>query len=181
LSCPASPCDFMASLSKNHRRSGTIDAVPDKHLLIVYHSQSGTTTRMADAVVHGAKHKDVAGVEVRIRTALEADAEDLLWADGFILGTPENFGYMSGAMKYFLDRVYYACEGQINGRPWALFVRAGNDGSGAIASVRRILKGLAVREVQEPLLIAGEFDEARLAACEELGLTMAAGLEAGVF
>lgn len=136
---------------------------------------------MADAVVRGAKHADVGGVEVRVRTALEADADDLLWADGFILGTPENFGYMSGAMKYFLDRVYYRCEGKLSGRPWALFVRAGNDGSGAISSVRRILKGLAVREVQEPLLIVGNFDEARLSACEELGLTMAAGLEAGVF
>ena len=155
--------------------------MPDKHLLIVYHSQSGTTTRMADAVIRGANHADVEGVEVRVKTALDADAEDLLWADGFILGTPENFGYMSGAMKYFLDRVYYPCENKLNGRPWAMFVRAGNDGSGAISSVRRILTGLAVKEVQEPLLIKGEFDEARLAECEELGLTMAAGLEAGVF
>ncbi len=88
---------------------------------------------------------------------------------------------MSGAMKYFLDRVYYPCEGKLNGRPWALFVRAGNDGTGAISSVRRILTGLAVKEVQEPLLIKGDFDEARLADCEDLGLTMAAGLEAGVF
>jgi flavorubredoxin len=62
-----------------------------------------------------------------------------------------------------------------------LFVRAGNDGTGAISSIRRILAGLAVREVQEPVLIKGEFDEARLAECEELGLTMAAGLEANVF
>ena len=153
----------------------------DKHLLIVYHSQSGTTTRMADAVIRGATHADVGGVDVRVKTALDADAEDLLWADGFILGTPENFGYMSGAMKYFLDRVYYPCEGKLNGRPWALFVRAGNDGSGAISSIRRILTGLAVKEVQEPLLIKGDFDEARLADCEDLGLTMAAGLEAGVF
>ncbi len=155
--------------------------MPDKHLLIVYHSQSGTTTRMAEAVIRGANHADINGVAVRVKKALDADAEDLLWADGFILGTPENFGYMSGAMKYFLDRVYYPCENKINGRPWALFVRAGNDGSGAISSVRRILTGLAVKEVQEPLLIKGEFDEARLADCEELGLTMAAGLEAGVF
>ena len=136
---------------------------------------------MAQAVIRGATHSDVDGVEVRVKTALEAGADDLLWADGFILGTPENFGYMSGAMKYFLDRVFYPCEGKINGRPWAMFVRAGNDGSGAISSMRRILTGLAVREVQEPLLIAGEFDEARLADCEELGLTVAAGLEAGVF
>ena len=152
-----------------------------KHLLIVFHTQSGTTSRMADAVIRGASSPDVEGVDVRAVTALEADAEDLLWADAFILGSPENFGYMSGAMKYFLDRVFYACVDKVNGRPYALFVRAGNDGSGAIASMRRILSGLAVREVQEPVLIAGDFDESRLSECEELGLTMAAGLEAGVF
>lgn len=152
-----------------------------KHLLVVFHTQSGTTSKMADAVIHGASSPDVDGVEVRAKSALEADAGDLLWADAFILGSPENFGYMSGAMKYFLDRVYDECVDKINGRPFALFVRAGNDGSGAISSMRRILKGLAVREVQEPVLIAGIFDESRLTECEELGLTMAAGLEAGVF
>lgn len=136
---------------------------------------------MAEAVTKGASSPEVDGVEVRVRSALEANAEDLLWADGFILGTPENFGYMSGAMKYFLDRVYYDCVDKINGRPYALFIRAGNDGTGALTSLRRILTGLAVREIQEPVLIAGEFDESRLADCEELGLTMAAGLEAGVF
>lgn len=152
-----------------------------KHLLIVFQSQSGTTSQMADAVIRGASHPDVDGVEVRVCNALEADADDLLWADGFILGTPENFGYMSGAMKYFLDRVYYECIDKINGMPYALFVRAGNDGSGALSSMRRILTGLAVKEVQDAVLIAGDFDAARLAECEELGLTMAAGLEAGVF
>ena len=152
-----------------------------KHLLIVYHSQSGTTTQMADAVIRGARSPDIANVDVRVRTALEATADDLLWSDGFILGTPENFGYMSGAMKYFLDRSFYECVDRIDGRPYALFVRAGNDGTGAIASLRRILKGLAVREVQDPVLIAGKFDAARLVECEELGMTLAAGLEAGVF
>ena len=152
-----------------------------KHLLIVYHSQSGTTTKMADAVIRGARNPDIANVDVRARTALEATADDLLWCDGFILGTPENFGYMSGAMKYFLDRSFYECVDRIDGRPYALFVRAGNDGTGAIASLRRILKGLAVREVQGPVLIAGKFDAARLVECEELGMTLAAGLEAGVF
>jgi multimeric flavodoxin WrbA len=136
---------------------------------------------MADAVIAGATHEDVSDVDVRVRSALDADADDLLWADGFILGTPENFGYMSGAMKYFLDRVYYPCEDKLNGKPFAFFVRAGNDGTGAISSMRRILTGLAVREVQEPVLIVGEFDEARLKDCENLGLTLAAGLEAGVF
>ena len=152
-----------------------------KHLLIVYHTQSGTTSRMAEAVIRGARDPAIDGVEVRVRSALDADADDLLWADGFILGTPEIFGYMSSAMKYFLDRTFYACENRVNGRPFALFVRAGNDGTGAINSMRRILTGLAVKEVQEPILFAGEFDESRLVECEELGLTMAAGLEAGIF
>ncbi|MDX1517538.1 MAG: flavodoxin family protein [Woeseiaceae bacterium] len=152
-----------------------------KHLLIVYHSQSGSTSRMAEAVIRGAGSDDVGDVDVRALTALEADADDLLWCDAFILGTPENFGYMSGAMKYFLDRVFYPCEGKVSGKPYALFIRAGNDGSGAVSSIQRILAGLAVREVQEPLMMVGEFDEACLARCEELGLTMAAGLEAGVY
>ena len=152
-----------------------------KHLLIVFHSQSGSTRKMADAVIRGANHPDIDGVEVRVRDALQATPDDLLWADAFILGTPENFGYMSGAMKYFLDRVYYACLDKIGGRPYALFVRAGNDGTGAITSISRILAGLAVKEVQDPLLISGDFDEARIQECEELGMTMAAGLEAGIF
>jgi len=153
----------------------------EKHLLIVHHSQSGTTSQMADAVIRGAKNPDIENVVVRTRTALEATAEDLLWCDAFILGTPENFGYMSGAMKYFLDRSFYDCVDRIDGRPYALFVRAGNDGAGAITSLQRILKGLSVREVQEPLLFAGQFDPSRLGECEELGMTMAAGLGAGVF
>ncbi len=152
-----------------------------KHLLIVFHSQSGSTTRMAEAVVRGATSGDVEGVHVRIKSALDADSDDLLWADAFILGTPENFGYMSGAMKYFLDRVYYECDGKVEGKACALFVRAGSDGSGALRSIRRILSGLAVREVQDPVLFVGDFDESRLPECEELGLTLSAGLEAGVF
>jgi multimeric flavodoxin WrbA len=84
-------------------------------------------------------------------------------------------------LAIFLDRVYYDCEDKIAGKPFALFISAGNDGSGAISSLRRILSGLAVKEVQEPVLIAGEFDDSRLPDCEDLGLTLAAGLEAGVF
>jgi multimeric flavodoxin WrbA len=152
-----------------------------KRLLIVYHSQSGSTERMAQAVVAGARHPDIEAVDVIVRDALDATADDLLAADGLILGTPENFGYMSGALKYFLDRVYYSCEGKISGRPYALFIRAGNDGRGAISSIRRILHGLAVREVHEPVLISGTFDAQRLVECEELGTTLAAGIEAGIF
>jgi multimeric flavodoxin WrbA len=153
----------------------------NRRLLIVYHSQSGSTERMAEAVIAGAQHPDVENVDVRVRPALEAGPDDLLWCDAFILGTPENFGYMSGAMKVFLDRSYYPCEGKVSGKPFALFIRAGNDGSGALSSIRRILTGLAVREVQEPAMIVGDFDESKLEMLEELGLTLAAGLEASVF
>lgn len=156
--------------------------MPDtKHLLIVYHSQSGSTSRMAEAVIRGANNPDIENVEVRVRDALDATPDDVLWADGYIFGTPENFGYMSGALKYFFDRIYYPCLDKVGGRPYALFVRAGNDGSGALSSISRIVTGLAIREVQEPVLIAGDFDESRLPECEELGMAMAAGLEAGVF
>lgn len=155
--------------------------VKSKHLLIVYHSQSGTTSAMADAVIKGAKNPDINGVEVQVRDALEASADDLLWADGLLLGTPENFGYMSGAIKYFLDRIYYPCEDKIDGMPYALFVCAGNDGTGAIKSITRILKGLAIKQIQEPVLIVGDVDDSQLNECEELGMIMAAGLESGIF
>ena len=156
--------------------------MPDtKHLLIVYHSQSGSTSRMAEAVIRGANNPDIENVEVRVRDALDATPDDVLWADGYVFGTPENFGYMSGALKYFFDRIYYPCLDKIGGRPYALFIRAGNDGSGALSSISRIVSGLAIREVQEPVLIAGDFDESRLPECEELGMALAAGLEAGVF
>ena len=155
--------------------------VKSKHLLIVYHSQSGTTSAMADAVIKGAKNPDINGVEVQVRDALEASADDVLWADGLLLGTPENFGYMSGAIKYFLDRIYYPCENKIDGMPYALFVCAGNDGTGAIKSITRILKGLAIKQIQEPVLIVGDVDDSQLNECEELGMIMAAGLESGIF
>jgi|TARA_Y100000588_G_scaffold4688_1_gene5823 multimeric flavodoxin WrbA len=136
---------------------------------------------MADAVIKGAKNPDINGVEIQVRDALEASADDVLWADGLLLGTPENFGYMSGAIKYFLDRIYYPCEDKIDGMPYALFVCAGNDGTGAIKSITRILKGLAIKQIQEPVLIVGDVDDSQLNECEELGMIMAAGLESGIF
>ncbi|MEQ8207515.1 MAG: NAD(P)H-dependent oxidoreductase, partial [Woeseia sp.] len=137
----------------------------NKHLLIVYHSQSGSTSRMAKAVETGARHPDIGHVEVRLLDALAAGVDDLLWADGLILGTPENFGYMSGALKYFLDQVYYPCQDKVSGLPYALFVRAGNDGSGAISSVERIVSGLKLKRVHEPVLMCGDFSEQQLQEC----------------
>lgn len=151
-----------------------------KHLLIVYHSKNGTTAKMAEAVHRGANHPDI-DVEVRMLKASDAGVDDLLWADGLILGTPENFGYMSGALKDFFDRTFYPTEGQVAGLPFCVFISAGNDGTGALTSIRRISNGYAFKEVQEPVVKAGELDEDALEACESLGMYMGAGIESGIF
>jgi hypothetical protein len=150
-------------------------------LLIVSHCPSPHTRAMSDAVARGARRPDLGRHAVRLAAPLETGAEDVLWADGVILGTTENFGYMSGAMKDFFDRVYYPCLERTAGLPWALFIRAGNDGRGALASIERIVAGLAWKLVQAPLLCRGTWDDGWLPACEELGVTMMAGLEAGVY
>ena len=136
---------------------------------------------MAEAVRRGASSEELDGVEVRMLRAADAGPDDLLWADAVVLGTPENFGYMSGAMKDFLDRTYYPCEGKVESLPYAIFISAGNDGSGALSSIQRIARGYPLRAVQEPLIARGETTDAVLASCEELGMAMAAGLEMGVF
>ena len=100
-----------------------------KRLLIVYHTQSGNTGRLAESVFAGARR--VAETETVIKRAFDAGTDDLLACHGLLLGTPENFGYMSGALKDFFDRTYYPCEGRLTGLPYAVFVSAGNDGSGA--------------------------------------------------
>lgn len=131
--------------------------------------------------MRGASHEDIDNVEVRLLTALDANSDDVLWSDAIVLGTPENFGYMSGAMKYFFDRIYYDCLEHTEGKPYALTIRAGNDGSGAQNSMERIITGLKWREVQAPIIAVGEFEPRVLDLCEELGMAMAAGLEAGIF
>ncbi len=150
-----------------------------KHLLIVFHSQSGNTKKMAEAVFRGANAEEIAGVEVRMLEAFDAGVEDLLWADALILGTPENFGYMSGGMKDFLDRTFYPCEGKLEGMPYSIFVSAGNDGSGAVSAIERIANGYAFRKIQEPLIAQGELTADHLERCQELGMAVAAGLEIG--
>lgn len=150
-----------------------------KTLLIVYHTGGVKTAQMADAVAGGARTEG--GVNVIIKRCADAGPEDVLAADGLILGTPENFGYMSGMMKDFLERVFYACEGKVNGRPWALFVGAGQDGGGAVSSVERIVTGLRLEKKAEPVVAVKELTEEKLQACEELGAAFAAGLAMGVF
>jgi|SRR5690606_15899748 len=150
-------------------------------LLINVHCPSANTRRLRDALVRGASHPDITEVELRIREPLKASAEDVLWADGILLGTTENFGYMSGAMKDFFDRIYYPCLEKTEGLPYAIAIRAGLDGSGTRTAMERIITGLRWRPIQEPLISQGEFRDSFLADWETLGMTMAAGLEAGIY
>lgn len=152
-----------------------------KNLLIVAHMPSQNLTSMAQAVYRGACHQDISGVETRLVGALQASAEDVMRADAIVLGSSENFGYMSGGMKDFFDRVYYPCLDQTVSLHYALFIRAGNDGSGALSSMERIIKGLGWRSVQPPLICRGDWQGSFETSCEELGMTMAAGLESEIF
>ena len=152
-----------------------------KRLLIIYHSQSGKTAMMAQAVRRGAMHPEIDSVDVRIRIAADAGPLDLIWCDAVIFATPENFGYMAGAMKDFFDRTFYPCAGRVEGVPYAVVIGAGNDGTGALAALRRIVRGFPLNETQEPVICRGPIDDAVIARCETLGATMAAGLELGVF
>ncbi len=152
-----------------------------KRLLIVAHVPSPNTLALRDAVLRGAGHEDIEGVAVTALTPFEAQPEDVLQAQAIILGTTENLGYMSGALKDFFDRIYYPCLEQTQGLPYALYIRAGQDGTGTRRGVETIVTGLRWRAVQEPLICRGEFREDFAPACEELGTLMAAGLEAGVF
>ncbi|UEM19159.1 flavodoxin family protein [Skermanella mucosa] len=152
-----------------------------KHLLIVANTPSENTRVLRDAVVRGARSPDIEDVEVRILEPLRAGPEDVLAAQGIILGTTENLGYMSGALKDFFDRIYYPCLERTQGLPYALYVRAGHDGTGTRRAVTSIVTGLRWSAVQDPLVLRGSFRIEFVGQCEELGTLMAAGLEAGIF
>jgi multimeric flavodoxin WrbA len=150
-------------------------------LLVVFHSRSGGTRALAEAVIAGASSDEVGDVEVTVRGAFDATADDVRRADGLVLGTPENFGYMSGALKDFFERIFYELLDETPGLPFALFVKGGHDGEGAIRSVERITTGLRWKAVLPPVLVVGEVDPDAIERCRELGMTLAAGLEAGIF
>lgn len=151
-----------------------------KRLLIVAHIPSANTLRLRDAVLAGATRPDTAAVEVRALTPFEADAEAVVRADAVILGTTENLGYMSGALKDFFDRSYYGCLDRTEGKPYALYIRGRHDGTGTRRAVETIVTGLRWRAAQPPLILRGDWQEGFVAQCEELGALMAASLDAGI-
>ena len=150
-----------------------------RRLLIVYHSQTGRTQQLAEAVFRGAQLES--GLETVFKRAFDADIDDLLGCQGLIIGTPENFGYMSGAIKDFFDRTYYPAEGKTVGLPYGVFVSAGNDGSGAVREISRIANGYGWKMVAEPIVTRKEDDKQILRDCEDMGFAMASGIALGVF
>ncbi|HSH43504.1 MAG TPA: hypothetical protein VK973_15395 [Arenicellales bacterium] len=152
-----------------------------RHLLIVAHCPSPNTRALADAVLRGASSEEIDGVEARLLAPLDAGPDDVLGADAIIIGSTENFGYMAGRIKDFFERVYYPCLEETRGLPYALYIKGGHDGTGARRSIEGIISGLGWRAVQDPLIMAGKFRDQWLQPCEELGMAVAAGLEAGIF
>ncbi len=162
-----------------------------KSLLIVHHTMTGGTLQMAQAAAAGAESEP--GVRVTLRRAPDAGPADVLRADGFIFATPENLAAMSGLMKDFFDRTYYAALERLNGRPYAILICAGSDGQNAARQIERIATGWRLRPVAPALIVcthaqtpeailkAKKIDAADLLRCEELGTAMAAGLALGVF
>ncbi|WP_407279285.1 NAD(P)H-dependent oxidoreductase [Aromatoleum evansii] len=162
-----------------------------KTLLIVYHTMTGGTLQMAHAAAAGAAADG--SVAVRLLHAHEAGADDVLAADGYIFATPENLAAISGQMKDFFDRTYYAALDRINGRPYATLVCAGSDGSNAVRQIERITTGWRLKPVAPAVIVcthAQTTDEIlrpkrieaeELGRCEELGAGIAAGLALGIF
>lgn len=162
-----------------------------KSLLIVYHSLTDCTRQMAEAARAGAAAE--VGVDVRLLHAAQAGPDDVLAADGLIFATPENLAAISGQLKDFFDRSYYAVLDQVNGRPYASLICAGSDGHNAARQIERIATGWRLKAVAEPLIVCthAQTPEAILAPkhigiddlerCRALGESMAAGLALGVF
>jgi len=157
-----------------------------KRLLIVYHTQFGGTAQMAEAAFAGAR--SIAEVDTVLLRAAEAGVADLVAVNGLLVATSENFGSMAGMVKDFLERVYYPCEGKLEGRAYATLVCAGTDGSGAMRDIDRVATGLRLHKVHpglihksgltaQPVTIPTEV----LARCREIGATLAAGLAAGIY
>ncbi|NNF81033.1 MAG: flavodoxin family protein [Rhizobiales bacterium] len=172
---------FTSSIRLTHLAITWARRMSKKTLLIVGHVPSINTQILRDAVLRGARHPDISGVETVALSPFDTHPEHVKTANAIVLGTTENLGYMSGALKDFFDRIYYPCLEETQAKPFALYVRAGLDGTGTCRAVDTITTGLRWKAVQDHLVCRGEYNDQFEADCEELGTLMAAGLEAGVF
>jgi NAD(P)H-dependent FMN reductase len=147
-------------------------------LLVVHHTPSPATQELLEAAIAGARHPDVPGVDVVVRPALVAAVTEALEADGYLLGTPANIGYISGALKHFFDTVYYPCLHATQGRPFAAYVHGNLDSTGAVRALETITTGLGWRPVAPVLTISGAPGRADLDAVRDLAATLAATVSA---
>jgi multimeric flavodoxin WrbA len=145
-------------------------------LLVVHHTTSPSLQELLEAVLDGTRADGLDDVDVLIRAALAATAVDVLAADGFLLGTPANIGYLSGALKHFFDQVYYPCLSAKVGAPYGLYVHGNLDTAGAVRAAESITKGMGWQRVHEPVLVSGAPTKDDLEACWDLGATVAATL-----
>lgn len=145
-------------------------------LLVVHHTPSPHMQAMFEAVVSGATDTEIEGVEVLRKPALSVSASEFLAADGYLLGSPANLGYISGALKHAFDSAYYQILDSTKGRPFGLYLH-GNEGTeGAERAVDSITAGLAWAKAAEYVVVSGKPSKAELEACWELGATVAAQL-----
>jgi multimeric flavodoxin WrbA len=162
-----------------------------KTVLIVYHSMTGGTLQMAQAAATGARSEPA--LRVSLLRAEDAQADDVLDASGYIFATPENLAAMSGKMKDFFDRTYYAALDRLNGRPYGVLICAGSDGRNAAQQIERIATGWRLRPIADPIIVCTHAETAEailrpkhiaeqdLTPCEELGATLASGIALGIF
>ncbi|KKO03419.1 hypothetical protein LCGC14_0098320 [marine sediment metagenome] len=157
-----------------------MNSEPSKQLLIIAHAPSENTRLLRDAAYRGACHPDLEFVDCVVKPPLKAGPEDVLACDAILLGTPENLGYMSGALKDFFDRSYYPVLDKKQGLPCALYIRAGHDGTGTQRAVETIVSGLRWRWVQAPLILRGQWQPEFADQVEQLSMTMAFSMETGI-
>jgi len=150
-------------------------------LLVVHHTTSPATQALLEAALAGTRADGIEDVDIRVRPALGATVSDVVDADGFLLGTPANIGYMSGALKTFFDVVYYPMLTAKVGAPYGLYVHGNNDTTGAIRAVESIAKGMGWERVHDPVAITGAPDKTATDAVWELAATVAAIVSGGVF
>jgi flavodoxin len=179
LFCSSSLPNFASDTAATRGRETNKAGASMTKILIVYHSQTGNTERMAKAVAEGAA--GIEGAQVVLKRAGDATLQDLLDCQGLAVGTPENFGTMSGMIKDFFDRTFYPAQGKVFRKPYVVFISAGNDGTGALRNIERIAIGYQFKKVYEPVISKGKLTEEILAKCRELGETLAGGCVEGIY
>ncbi|MGA2774913.1 MAG: flavodoxin domain-containing protein [Candidatus Omnitrophota bacterium] len=141
-------------------------------VLVVYHTQTGNTEKLALAVKEGVES---CAIDVILKKASEASLEDLLSSDGYCFGTPDYFSYMAGALKDFFDRTCYPSEGKITNRPYVSFVSHGGGGK-ALSSLETMAERFKLKKVTESLLVEGKPKKVDLEKAKELGKKLAKAL-----